>query len=66
MRLDYHTLSFFPLFGILVIHLPYVNGKHERIITKFAVTKLKACKIEIIQSGSQMYFDWLIFSMAFG
>ena len=44
MRLDYHTLSFFPLFGILVIHLPYVNGKHDGKITKFAVTKLKACK----------------------
>ena len=44
IRLDYHTLSFFPLFGILVIHLPYVNGKHDGKITKFAVTKLKACK----------------------
>ena len=44
MRLDYHTLSFFPLFGILVIHLPYVNGKHDGKIAKFAVTKLKACK----------------------
>ena len=44
MRLDYRTLSFFPLFGILVIHLPYVNGKHDGKITKFAVTKLKACK----------------------
>ena len=63
------TFSFFPLFGILVIHLACVNGKHRRDKHSFAATNVDSLWTSILcsslQSNWKLLADWSIFSMAF-
>lgn len=63
------TFSFFPLFGILVIHLASVNGKHRRDKHSFAATKVDRLWTSILcsslQSNRKLFVDWSIFSVAF-
>ena len=63
------TFSFFPLFGIFVIHLARVNGKHRRDKHSFAATNVGKLWTSILcsslQSNWKRFADWSIFSMAF-